>query len=72
MSETVPGEVLRFLADMEDAVSAVIDKHVTSDSEYMQHYVPIGVYVTSIDGVLAQFLEEGVELYPRVAQVPAT
>lgn len=72
MSETAPGEVLRFLADTEDAVSAVIDKHVTSDSEYMQHYVPIGVYVTSIDGVLAQFLEEGVELYPRVTQVPAT
>lgn len=65
MKTPVPGEVLRFLADMDEAISAVIKKHVTSDSEYLQHYAPIGAYVTTVDGTLAEFLEDGVDIYPE-------
>ena len=64
MTNPIPGEILRFLADLDEAVTAVIDKHVTTNSKYLQHYAPIGVNVTTVDGVLASFMEEGVEIYP--------
>lgn len=73
MSEMVSGPVLALLAEIDRVTREVIDRHWDADKKTamptLVHYGPFGVHVTSVDGVLASFMEEGINLYPDVELV---
>lgn len=54
-----------YLAELADKI---LEKHYTRskhEGNMLQHMTPFTVQVCSQDGVIANFLEEGIELYPE-------
>ena len=66
MADIISRELSRFLADLEEAVTNVLDKHIAFNGEIADIYSPIGFYVSTCNGLTASFIEEGIELYPKV------
>lgn len=73
---SVPSDVLAFLAELEQFSTALIEKYYTASEEDIEkdalrstkqfkYYTPMTVQVVTEDGVLARFMEEGVDLYPE-------
>ena len=61
-------DMLAFLAELEKVVTETFDKHYES-SDTLQYYAPFGFLVTTVNGVSASFLEEGIELNPNLKVV---
>lgn len=71
MSALETADMLAFLAELEKVVTETFDKHYES-SDTLQHYAPFGFLVTTVNGVTARFLEEGVEINPDIKVVAKT
>lgn len=54
-----------FLAELSAEYSKLIDKHWAVEGSTLQHHAPFGLEFSSVDGVVARFMEEGIELYPE-------
>lgn len=73
MSSTppIPSDVLMFLAELDQFITPLIEKYYdasekdTTATKHFQHFAPIDVQVHSVDGLLATFTEEGINLYPE-------
>lgn len=74
MGAIVQPQMAALLAELKTATDEIIDKHLNEadalggDKNYLQFYMPIGVQVTTIDGLTAQFYEEGIEFYPETKE----
>ena len=70
MSATIAGVTLILLAELEQAVSEIIERHFDADEKRdiptLIHYGPFEVRVYGADGYLARFMEEGIDIYPEV------
>jgi len=68
MGTVMDGKFMSFLVELEAAATALIDKYydesLEDDTNPFQYYAPITVKVYTVNGLTAQFLEEGIELYP--------
>lgn len=74
---TVPSDVLAFLAELEEFSTALIEKYYAASKEAntgdglmvsnkaFHYFAPITVEIRSQDGLLARFMEEGVDIYPK-------
>ena len=69
MSATIAGVTLSLLAELEQAVTEIIERHCDADDKRdmptLIHYGPFEVRVYGADGYLARFLEEGIDIYPE-------
>lgn len=65
MSNPIDRNMARFIADAEEAWAEILDKHFES----VEDWAPFGLYITSHGDVAAQFLEEGIEFWPRLKVV---
>lgn len=60
-------QMASLLAELAIETARVIEKHVAADEKatnMLQYHFPFGVYISSGDGFVASFKEEGIELYP--------
>lgn len=62
---TVDGKLARLAADLDDAFSEILDRHLADEESSLRHHTPFGLYLTTVDGIAATFLEEGIEFYPK-------
>lgn len=65
MSNAIDRDMARFMADLEEAWTELLDKHL----EHVSDWAPFGLYITSHGDVAAQFLEEGIEFWPSLKVV---
>lgn len=72
MSALVPGPVLALLAELSEATTEIINRHWEADEKRTDSTIPsfgfFEVQIRTGDGILARFMEEGVELYPGSAK----
>lgn len=76
MSVQLPGDVLSFLAELEEATNLLIEKYYNlSDgvqeagtNRQFKYFAPISVRVFTGDQELARFYEEGIDLYPEAGK----
>ena len=74
---TVPSDVLAFVAELESVSTALIEKYYGESeaasmgeggmytNKAFHHFAPITVEIRTQDGLLARFMEEGIDLYPE-------
>lgn len=73
---SIPSDVLAFLAELEQFSTALIEKYYAASeadietdvlraTKQFKYYTPMTVQVVTDDGVLARFMEEGVDIYPK-------
>lgn len=60
---TIHSGLARLMADLTEAVDAVIDK--PEHKGVIDTWGPISVEVSTVDGLTARFYEEGIEFYPE-------
>ena len=68
MTTIVDPSLAAYLAELAEAADKILEKHYTRskhENNMLQHLTPFTVQVCTEDGVIAQFLEEGIELYPE-------
>lgn len=58
MSTIVDPKFMAFLVEVERVFTEGLEKHSIS------HHYPIGIEITTVDGVAARIYEDGMELYP--------
>lgn len=63
MSNAIHPSLARLMADLSDAVDSVLAK--PGHAGAIDIWAPIGVQITTVDGVTANFLEEGIVFYPE-------
>jgi hypothetical protein len=64
----INGRMVELLAELERATSRIIEEHYERDAKgenVLRHYGPFRVEVHGIDGHLASFMEEGIDIYPK-------
>lgn len=61
MSAMVDGNLAAFAAELNAAFEALLDKHMSK----IDAHAPFGLELTTVDGVAARYLEEGIEFYPQ-------
>lgn len=64
MSTIVNGDFAAFAAELGREFERILDEHLKRGSD-IQHHVPIGLRLITVDGVAAKFYEEGIEFYPE-------
>lgn len=67
MGTIINGQMAALLADLDRAVTRVIDKHFGEDAANggaLQYHGPLTVQISGVDGVIARFMEDGIDLYP--------
>jgi hypothetical protein len=55
----------RYAADLNDAIDKLSLK--PEHREFFEVYGPVGVKMYTVDGLTAEFFEEGIEFYPEGA-----
>lgn len=74
---TVPSDVLAFLAELEEFSTTLIEKYFSASekanegesglytNKSFHYFAPFTIEIKTQDGVLARFMEEGIDLYPE-------
>lgn len=60
--------VMSLLAELATSSAEIIERHFEEDAkkeDMLKHYGPITIEITGEDGLLARFMEEGVDIYPE-------
>ena len=68
MTTIVDPSLAAYLAELAETADKILEKHYTksqNEDNMLRHMAPFTVQVCTEDGVIAQFLEEGIELYPE-------
>ncbi len=60
----VDAKLAALAAELDEAFTRILDKHLSSGDSSLRHHTPIGLYLTTVDGVAVSFIEEGLEFYP--------
>ena len=58
-------KMMAFVAELAAEFDRILTKHFEADDSSLVNHAPIGLQLTSIDGVVADFLEDGIDLYPK-------
>ena len=61
----VDSKLAKLTADLDEAFTRILEKHLSDGDSSLRHHTPIGLYLTTVDGVAASFIEEGIEFYPK-------
>lgn len=71
MGTTIPVDVAAFLAELGGVVEEMIERYYAESKEdttlnkSFHHFAPITVQVRTSEGLLAQYMEEGIDIYPE-------
>lgn len=60
--------MMALLAELATSSSEIIERHFRENekgSDMLKHYGPLYLEVTGEDGLLARFMEDGVDIYPE-------
>lgn len=61
---TMDPKMMAFVAEMASEYDSLLTKHFNAPGSTLEHHAPFGLTLTSIDGTVAEFMEDGVNLYP--------
>lgn len=73
---SIPSDVLAFLAELEQFSTALVEKYYAASeadiennpmrsNKHFKYFAPVTVQVVTEDGLLARFMEEGIDIYPK-------
>lgn len=60
--------MMALLAELATSSAEIIERHFAEDEkkeDMLKHFGPLSIEVTGEDGLLARFMEEGVDIYPE-------
>lgn len=59
---TVDPSLARFAAELYDAYTKICEK---APDEFFDNHGPVSIVLHTVDGVAAEFYEEGIDFYPK-------
>lgn len=59
---TVDPNLARFAADLNDAYTKICEN---APDEFFETHGPVSIVLRTVDGVAAEFYEEGIDFYPK-------
>jgi len=63
----INGRIAALLADLDREITRVLDKHFAEDAkgeDILRHHGPFSIQIHGVDGHVASFMEDGIDLYP--------
>lgn len=71
MGTMINSRMAALLAELDMEVTRVLTKHFDADEKaenVLQYHGPFTVQISGQDGVIARFMEDGINLYPEAAE----